>query len=82
MTLKPNTVRTLLKIIVCLVIVNFAACAAYPGTDGRTYYWIKPLPSGDGGGVTMNSAYTVTHTGMVNGRGVSVTSFVPAGRGR
>lgn len=36
-------------LILILIAGLLSACQAVPGHDGRTYYWIAPLPSGDVG---------------------------------
>ena len=50
-------------------------CATHQGSDGSTYYWIAPLPSGDGTGFAGRSAGVTTYQGTVNGRSYTVTSF-------
>lgn len=62
------------------MLLNLPACTSIQGSDGHTYYWIKPFPSGDGPAVAAAPSYqTTTYTGTVNGRGFSVTTFA---RGR
>lgn len=46
------------------------ACTTYQGTDGRTYAWIKPLPSSSPGVVTTNGVSVTQVT--VNGRGYAI----------
>jgi uncharacterized protein YceK len=49
-------------------------CATHQGHDGRTYYWIKPLPIEN----PYNQATAPTATTnyyQVNGRSYTVTSF-------
>ena len=62
-------------IIILSLACLFTGCAAYPGTDGRTYYWPKPLPINNQGNWSASPTAT-TSTYVVNGsRTVTVTSF-------
>lgn len=62
------------------MMLNLTACASYPGTDGNTYYWLKPLPIHHEVAVP-NSPQTTTHFYQVNGRSFQVTTFgTPRGR--
>ena len=61
----------------CVILLT-SGCATHSGTDGRTYYWIAPLPSGSGSAWSP-SAQVNTYQGTVNGQGYTVTTF---GRGR
>ena len=56
----------------CLILTG---CATHQGSNGSTYYWIAPLPSGTGTVIAPNSAGVTTYTGTVNGKGYTVTSF-------
>jgi hypothetical protein len=51
-----------MKLVTILLAFSLSGCAAYQGTDGRTYYWVAPLPNGTGPQVTGG-----------NGRGVAIT---------
>jgi hypothetical protein len=51
-----------------------SGCAAYPGTDGRTYYWPKPLPMNNGGNYSMSPSATTTQV-QVNTKSYTITSF-------
>ena len=57
----------------CLVLLT-TGCATHQGTDGRTYTWIAPIPSGNGY-ATGRSASVTTYQGTVNGTGYTITSF-------
>ena len=68
-----------MKIVSLLFALMLTGCGVIPtqqvqGSDGRTWTWIAPLPSGDGY-ATSRSAGVITYQGTVNGRGYSVSSF-------
>lgn len=66
-----------MKAIIILIAAMLTGCATHQGTDGRTYYWIAPLPATTNGeqGIGGRSAEVTYHFGTVNGRGYSVSSF-------
>jgi hypothetical protein len=67
-----------MKAFLIIVSLVLTGCATHQGTDGRTYYWIAPLPSGEGSAWSP-SAQVNTYQGTVNGRGYTVQTY---GRGR
>jgi len=72
-----------MKAIIILITALLTGCAGWTpvqevqGSNGKTYYWIAPLPATANGeqGIGGRSAGVITHTGTVNGRGYSVSSF-------
>ena len=63
--------KYILILAVCLISTG---CATHQGTDGRTYYWIAPIPN-NGATAWTPSAGVTTYQGTVNGRGYTITSF-------
>jgi hypothetical protein len=49
-------------------------CATHQGTDGRTYYWIAPLPINNPHNQATSTSATTSYY-QVNGRSYTVTSF-------
>lgn len=68
-----------MRYLILFLAVQLTACGVIPtqevkGSDGRTWTWIAPLPSGDGY-ATGRSAGVTYYQGTVNGRGYTVSSF-------
>jgi hypothetical protein len=56
------------------IILALTGCATHQGSDGRTYYWIKPLPiENPYNSATATAASSTLY--QVNGRSYTVTSF-------
>ena len=66
--------RTYTLVLAVLLATVLPGCATHQGTDGRTYTWIAPIPSGNGY-ATGRSASVTTYQGTVNGTGYTITSF-------
>lgn len=72
-----------MKAITILITLMLTGCAGWTpvqeiqGSNGKTYYWIAPLPATTNGeqGIGARSAGVTTYTGSVNGKGYSVSSF-------
>lgn len=74
------------KISLILLLATLTGCAGWQnwkpiqevkGTDGRTYYWLAPMPAtADGSpGIAGRSAGVTTYQGTVNGQPFTATVF-------
>lgn len=64
--------KTLILIVFCGLLT---ACQSVPGHDGRTYYWIAPIPSTPGSYAYGNSGVNI-YQGTLNGRGYQIVTPV------
>lgn len=59
-------------VLALISVLAVTGCSTYPGTDGRTYHWITPIPS--------DATYSTTSGGVsvqnitVNGKGYQIIS--------
>ena len=60
-----------MKILILVLAFALTGCATHTGTDGRTYAWIKPIPSEGTWTAPANQGVTVKSY-TINGRGYQV----------
>jgi len=56
------------------LVLLLTGCATHQGTDGRTYYWLQPLPIYNPDNQA-TATRAITNAYQVNGRSYTVTSF-------
>lgn len=59
---------------ILFLVLTLSGCATHQGTDGRTYYWIKPIPF-NSSVVPSNSPSVQFYQGTVNGTAYQASVF-------
>lgn len=55
-------------------VLMLSGCATHQGSDGKTYYWLKPIPINSNTAVPLAPSAT-TNFYQVNGTSYTVTTF-------
>jgi hypothetical protein len=62
------------RIATSLLALSLVGCATHQGSDGKTYYWLKPIPINSNMAAPLMPSATTTFY-QVNGTSYTVTTF-------